>query len=185
MKYGIDIHHRRSIRLKEYDYSQAGLYYITICTQKHLCLFGEIEKGEMILNKYGIIAEKKWLKTSEMRPNIHLDVFVIMPNHMHGIIEITNRRGTMHRALTTTHRAPAVEQFAKPMSNTIPTIIRGYKSSITKQINVLRNQPGVPVWQRNYYEHIIRNEKYHYQISEYIQNNPLKWENDKYYEKNN
>nr|CBX30655.1 hypothetical protein N47_E41670 [uncultured Desulfobacterium sp.] len=86
-----------------------------------------------------------------------------------------DRRGTMHRALT-------VEQFGKPTSNTIPTIIRGYKSSVTKQINILRNKPGVPVWQRDYYEHIIRDEKSYCQISEYIRTNPLKWQTDKYYE---
>jgi REP element-mobilizing transposase RayT len=179
MKYNPDIHHRRSIRVKGYDYSQAGLYFITICTQNRLCLFGEIvddDRGTTIcaLNEYGRIAEKEWIKTSKMRPNIRLDVFVIMPNHMHGIIEIADGRGTMHRA-------PTVEQFGKPTSNTIPTIIRGYKSSVTKQINILRNQPGVPVWQRNYYEHIIRDEKSYYQISEYIQTNPLKWQDDKYY----
>ncbi len=179
MKYNPDIHHRRSIRLKGYDYSQAGLYFITICTQNRLCLFGEIvddDGGTTIcaLNEYGRIAEKEWIKTSKMRPNIRLDVFVIMPNHMHGIIEIADGRGTMHRA-------PTVEQFGKPTSNTIPTIIRGYKSSVTKQINILRNQPGVPVWQRNYYEHIIRDEKSCYQIWEYVQTNPLKWQDDKYY----
>ena len=173
------IHHRRSIRLKGYDYSQAGSYFITICTHNRLCLFGEIiddGRGTKIcaLNEYGRIAEKEWIQTAKMRPNIHLDIFVIMPNHMHGIIEITDCRGTMHRA-------PMVEQFGKPKSNTIPTIIRGYKSFVTKQINILRNQPGVPVWQRNYYEHIIRDEKSYYQISEYIQTNPLKWQDDKYY----
>ena len=181
MNYNPDIHHRRSIRLTEYDYSQAGLYFITICTQNRECIFGEIVddgKGTMIcaLNEYGGIAEKEWIKTSAIRPNIRLDVFVIMPNHIHGIIEINaaDGKGTMHRA-------PTAEQFGKPTSNTIPTIIRGYKSSVTKQINILRNKPGVPVWQRNYYEHIIRNEKSCYQISEYIQTNPLKWQNDKYY----
>jgi len=184
MKYSPDIHHRRSIRLKEYDYSQAGLYFITICTQNRLRLFGEIVddgRGPTIcaLNEYGRIAEKEWIKTSKMRPNIRLDIFVIMPNHMHGIIEINeivDGRGTMHRAPTT------VEQFGKPTSNTIPTIIRGYKASVTKQINILRNQPGVPVWQRNYYEHIIHDEKSFHQISQYIQTNPLKWQDDKYYE---
>ncbi len=104
MKYNPDIHHRRSIRLKGYDYSQAGLYFITICTQNRLCLFGEIvddDRGTTIcaLNENGRIAEKEWIKTSRMRPNIRLDVFVIMPNHMHGIIEIADCRGTMHRAL--------------------------------------------------------------------------------------
>jgi len=186
MKYNPDIHHRRSIRLKGYDYSQAGLYFITICIQDRLCLFGEIKNEEMVLNKYGRIAEKEWIVTPEMRPNIHLDVFVIMPNHMHGIIEIVDCKGTTHRAPTdnrfTTHRAPTVEQFGKPTSNTIPTIIRGYKSAVTKQINILQNQPGVPVWQRNYYEHIVRNEKSYLIISEYIMNNPFTWRDDKYHE---
>jgi putative transposase len=188
MKYSPDIHRRRSIRLKGYDYSQAGLFFITISMKNRLCLFGEIVddgRGTMhrALNKYGRIAEKEWTKTSEIRPNIRLDEFVIMPNHMHGIIEINeiaDGRDTMH-CKGTMHRAPTVEQFGKPTSNTIPTIIRGYKSSVTKQINILRNQPGVPVWQRNYYEHIIRNEKSYYQISEYIQTNPLKWQDDQYY----
>ncbi len=183
MKYNPDIHHRKSIRLQGYDYSQAGLYFITICTQNRLCLFGEIVddvRGTTIcaLNEYGRIAEKEWIKTSKMRPNIRLDVFVIMPNHAHGIIEINeiaDGRGTMHRA-------PTVEQFGKPTSNTIPTIIRGYKSSVTKQINRLREMPGVPVWQRNYYEHIIRDKKTYHKISEYIINNPIHWQDDKYYE---
>ena len=201
MKYDPDIHNRCSIRLKGYDYSQAGLYFITICTQDRLRLFGEITdngNGAMIcaLNKFGRIAETEWIKTSEIRPNIDLDAFVIMPNHIHGIIRINDmddmydcmagmthdRRGTMHRAATMAHHVPTVEQFGKPTSNTIPAIIRGYKSSVTKQINILRNKPGVPVWQRNYYEHIIRDEKSYLQISEYIRTNPLKWPTDKYYE---
>ena len=215
MKYNLDIHHRGSIRLKGYDYSQAGLYFITICTQNRECILGKIIddcRGTMhrALNEYGRIAEREWIKTSEMRHSVHLDVFVIMPNHIHGIIQInkiddcrgTMRRArmpTMYRAPTPTmrcarmptmhptmrkgtmHRAPTAEQFGKPTSNTIPTIIRGYKSSVTKQINILRNKPGVPVWQRNYYEHIIRDEKSYYKILEYIKTNPLKWHDDKYY----
>ena len=102
MKYDPNIHHRRSIRLRGYDYSQEGLYFITLCTQNRLHLFGKIVddgQGTMIcsLNEYGGIAEKEWIKTPEIRPNVRLDIFVIMPNHMHGIIEITHR-GTTHRA---------------------------------------------------------------------------------------
>ena len=83
--------------------------------------------------------------------------------------------------LGTKHRAPTIERFGKPTSNTIPSIIRGFKSTVTKQINNIRNTPGHPVWQRSYYEHIVRNEKSHNQISEYIRYNPEKWLNDKYY----
>ena len=122
----------------------------------------------MILNEFGKITCHEWLQTGEMRKNITLHEFVIMPNHMHGIIEIDGStcRGTMPRAFVhrgvkeegTLQRAPT-EQFGKPTSNTIPTIVRGFKSTVTKQINDIRNTSGQSVWQRSYYEHVIRNEK--------------------------
>ena len=165
-------YHRRSIRLKEYDYSQNGGYFITICTNGGECLFGNIVIGEMQLNKYGIIIRKEWLKTGEMRSNLLIDEFIIMPNHLHGIIMIMdNCRGTLQRA-------PTVEQFGKPVSNSIPTIIRLFKASTTKQINQVRHTSGTSIWQRNYYEHVIRNEEDLKQIREYIVNNPRKWELD-------
>ncbi len=174
MNYTPDLHHRHSIRIAGYDYSQAGFYFVTICTHKGSCIFGEIVNSEMILNEFGKIAEKEWYRTVKLRPNINLGAFVIMPNHIHGIIEIQDRRGT-------TPRAPTRERFGKPTSNTIPTIIRGFKSSVTKQINLLRKLTGVPVWQRNYYEHIIRDEISFQQITEYIRNNPMQWPDDRYY----
>ncbi len=165
-------HHRRSIRLKEYDYSQNGGYFITICTYGWKCIFGNISNGEMKLNKYGIIVRKEWLRASEIRLNLIIDEFVIMPNHLHGIIMIMDDgRGTLQRA-------PPIEQFGKPVSNSIPTIVRLFKSATTKQINQIRQTPGLSVWQRNYYEHIIRNEDDLKQIREYIVNNLLKWELD-------
>ncbi len=178
-KYNPEIHHRRSIRLKGYDYSQPGLYFITICVHNREHLFGEIVGGKMGMNDAGKIAEQEWLKTAEMRENVELLEYVIMPNHMHGIILLNDRRGTT-RCRGTTHRAPTIEQFGKPTSNTIPTIVRGYKSAVTKKINMLRNMPGVPVWQRNYYEHIIRDQKSYYHIAKYIRNNPLKWRDDRF-----
>ncbi len=196
-KYNPEIHHRRSIKIEEYDYSQEGLYFITICTFNHKRLFGSIDNGDMVLTEYGEIVNKEWLQTGEMRNNITLSEFVIMPNHMHGIIEINDsaRRGTMPRDIQTysirehsdavdkgtCQRAPTVERFGKPTSNTIPTIVRGFKSTVTKQINNIRRTPGHAVWQRSYYEHIIRNEKSYNQISEYIMYNPEKWLEDKYY----
>ena len=178
MKCNPDIHHRKSIRLRGYDYSQAGLYFITVCTHSCLRLFGEIIDGEMVLNECGQIAVDEWIKTSVLRPNVKLDEFVIMPNHIHGIINIrndTHGRGVLQYAPTKTPK------FKSP-SQTIGAIIRGYKSSVTKQINMLREMSGVPVWQRNYYEHIIRDEKSYHKISEYIINNPIHWQDDKYYE---
>lgn len=127
----------------------------------------------MNLNECGRIAWEEWHRTSELRANINLDAFVIMPNHIHGIIRI--RRGT-------THRAPTIERFGKPTSNTLSAIIRGYKSSVTKRIKILKNLIDKPVWQRNFYEHIIRDEQSYHEITEYIQNNPVTWKTDRYYE---
>lgn len=172
MKYQTDIRHRRSLRLKGYDYKQAGVYFVSMCTLNRTCFFGDIVNGEMMLNAEGQIVAEEWIKTAEIRNNIELDEWVVMPNHFHGILVINECRGTARRA-------PTVEQFGKPVSNSIPTIIRSFKSAVTKRINELRNSPGAKIWQRNYYEHIIRNEDELNRIREYITNNPLKWEFDK------
>ena len=185
MAYNPHIHHRRSIRLKGYDYSQAGAYFITLCTQNREHLFGEIIAGEIKLNPFGQIAYEEWLKTPQLRPQVALDVFVIMPNHMHGILLITpaTSTGVSHTPLYTSPISDkdVCDMPLRSPSNTIGAIVRGYKSAVTKQINMLR--PGCSIWQRNYYEHIIRNEQAYHNISEYIINNPLKWEADMFYNK--
>ncbi len=182
MRYNPEKHHRRSIRLPGFDYTQDGSYFITICTIDHICIFGNILNGKMVLNDFGKIVKTEWLKTAEMRNNIEIDEFVVMPNHVHGILNIVSRRGTMHRAPTGTHRAPTTpkfESFGKPVPGSIPTIVRGFKSTVTKQINEIQNAPGTPVWQRNYYEHVIRNETALNRIRNYIIRNPSKWQMDK------
>ena len=172
-------HHRRSIRLRNYDYSQPGAYFITICAYNRECMLGNVINGKMHFNEYSKIVETEWLKTAQMRHNIELDVHIIMPNHLHGILFIVDicGRGTMHRAPT--NRNPKHESFGKPVSGSIPIIIRGFKSTVTKQINEMRHTPGAPVWQRNYYEHVIRNENELNRIREYIINNSLRWEYDR------
>lgn len=224
MKYNPQKHHRRSIRLKGYDYSQAGAYFITICTKDRQCLFGDIINGEMILNEMGKIAYDEWLKTPELRPNVSLDVFAIMPNHMHGIIVINDDntgRGELHSPnndIINESDPPNIElnrpnhivhdrqhrgefdspndiiyggEFDSPLpgaqsstpfrspSNNIGAIVRGYKSSVTKQINLLNY--GGSVWQRNYHEHIIRNERSYQRIYDYIIDNPKNWIDDRFY----
>ncbi|WP_036199620.1 transposase [Meiothermus ruber] len=175
MKYNPDKHHRRSVRLKGYDYTQAGAYFITICAQNRECLFGDVVDGEMRLNEIGLIVRDEWLKTAILRPSVVLDEYVVMPNHIHGVIIITDDcRGTLH-GRGTLQRAPTIEQFGKPTSNSIPTIVRLFKSATTKRINEHRGTPGMPVWQRNYYEHIIRNDASLNRIRQYIVNNPIKW----------
>jgi putative transposase len=163
-----DIHHRRSIRLKDYDYSQAGAYFVTIRTWQGECLFGDIDQGVLSLNELGQLTLDEWKRTPALRPQVSLDESVIMPNHFHGIIVVT---GDMVGAYCNTPlRSP---------SQTIGSIVRGFKAATTKQINIIRTNPGCPVWQRNYYERVIRNESELERAREYIANNPLKWTLDK------
>ncbi len=130
-------HHRRSIRLQGYDYSQAGMYFITVCVEGRECLFGEVVQGQMIVNQVGQIVEEEWLKTPVLRPYVVLDEFIVMPNHFHAILLIvTAGRGTARRA-------PTTERFGSPVSGSLPTPIRSFKSAATKRINNLRVTPGV------------------------------------------
>ena len=168
-------YHRRSIRLPEYDYTQAGAYYVTICTLDRMCLFGDVVNGEMALNEYGRIARDEWIRAGELRPNVKTDAFVVMPNHIHGIVVIGDndyRRGTMHRAPTKT------ERFGKPVAGSLPTIVRCYTAAVTRHINRLRNTPGAKLWQRNYWEHVIRNGREMEHIRRYIIENPMRWKDD-------
>jgi len=309
MNYNQNIHHRRSIRLKGYDYSQAGAYFITICCQeKEVSTFGEIVDGKMILNAYGTIAYNEWGNTPNVRNNVELDVFVIMPNHIHGIIILNdnprrkelhsqnNGRGELHSPNLTDEFENLKGDFESPRrfstgfkspKGTVGSIVRGFKSSVTKQINtynrtiesistnacrgelhspsenmVLQNKcrdesisknkcrdesistntcrgelhspsdntvsqnigrgelhspnsgnkndecnsqnlkgecnstnlnrecnsgnkkgecnSPLRIWQRDYYEHIIRNDKSYQRISDYIINNPENWTDDKF-----
>ena len=168
-------HHRRSIRLKEYDYSEPNWYYVTICSYDKKNIFGKIQRSKMILNKFGKIVEEEWLKIKEIRKNIDLDYYVIMPNHFHGII-IIESRDTACCVPTDEYRT-----FRKMQPGSLGAIIRSFKSAVTKRINEIRNNPGSPVWQRNYYEHILRNEMDLYFTRRYIELNPFKWELDEYY----
>ncbi|MEW6526127.1 MAG: transposase [Spirochaetota bacterium] len=175
MKDNRKIHNRRSIRLKGYDYSQIGAYFVTICTHNREFLFGNISDGKMILNDYGKIVEQCWYDLPNHYNNIELHEFVVMPNHFHGIISIVTTDNTPVGAI---HESPLQLQRRKML---LPKIIGRLKMNTAKQINIIRNTPGIPVWQRNYYEHIIRDDESFYRISKYIINNPINWEKDDYY----
>ena len=181
MKYNPDKHHRRSLKLKNYNYSQAGYYFVTICCYQRQCLFGEIIDGVMQLNQYGLIIEKEWLRSSLVRQEIELDKYVVMPNHFHGIV-IINSVGANGRSPLPQPSNQSIIPSMKPKS--LSSLMSGFKSSVTKNINLIRNTPGTPIWQRNYYEHIIRNETALNKIREYIINNPLSWENDQLHPNN-
>jgi REP element-mobilizing transposase RayT len=178
MKYNPEIHHRRSIRLKGYDYTQPGAYFVTFCAYQRIHLFGEVVDGNVILNDRGKIARDEWFKTAELRPYVKLyeDEFVIMPNHGHGIIWIEDDIVGARR-----RRAPTetIEKFGKPVKGSIPTIVRAYKSAVTYTVDKLENQRGAVLWQKNYYEHIIRNERELHNIARYIINNPRNWQLDR------
>jgi len=165
-KYDPRKHHRRSIRLQDYNYASAGCYFVTICVRGGLCLLGQINEGNMILNEYGRIALESWLWLAERYDYISLDEYTILPNHLHGIVVYHDTGPGGSRTAPT---------GCKPLGN----LLGAFKTVSTKKINNLRVTPGEPFWQRNYWEHIIRNEQSLAAIRNYIANNPLNWGQDK------
>jgi len=171
MKFDPKIHHRCSIRLNGYDYTQAGAYFVTVVTQARESLFGEVAGGEMRLNRYGEIVLKWWDAIPEHFPNVETDAFVIMPNHVHGIIMIgDDRRGT-----GTVPQGGEIPPLRKP---TLGQIVAYFKYQSTKEINAMKGGPVTRLWQRNYYEHIIRNQQDLELTWLYVESNPAQWETD-------
>ena len=166
-----DIHHRRSIRLRGYDYSQAGAYFITLCAQNRECLFGYVLGDAIRLNDAGRFVKNVWDALPDHYAGVTLDAFVVMPNHVHGIILLHD--------VGAQFIAPNNDQGAINRAPTVGEIIRAFKARCTHGINQLRSVRGVSTWQRNYYEHIIRNEPSLQEIRKYISNNPAQWANDR------
>ena len=137
--------HRRSIKLTEYDYSQSNAFFVTICAANRALIFGKVVDGAVIHSEAGEIVTEEWQKTEELRTYLKLDLFVVMPNHFHGILLIEGQKGG------TARRAPTKQRFGQPEPDSLPTIIGAFKSAVTKRINILRHAPGAVVWQRNYY----------------------------------
>ena len=179
---------RQSTRLKTYDYSLEGSYFITIVTQDRLHLFGKIENSQMILNTVGKIVEQEWKNSIQLRSNISLGEFIIMPDHMHMILTIDHQISNDKESKEWEHSNP------KSPSQTIGAIIRGFKGACTKKINLFYNSTGElqftptdelqfaptefyknKIWQRNYYDHIIRNQADYNRIEQYIIDNPQNW----------
>jgi REP element-mobilizing transposase RayT len=160
VSYDPDRHHRRSIRLRGYDYAQAGAYFLTLCTQGRAKLFGRVAGGAVDLTDIGRIVAEEWERTPTIRPNVELDAFVVMPDHMHGIIVIAWRDAAAPAPDPAVLRSPA---------HSIGAIVRGFKGAVVRRV-------GAPIWQRNYYEHIIRSEAALERIRRYIEANPARWE---------
>jgi len=170
---------RHSLRLKEYDYSQEGAYFVTICTHNKALL---CEK-----KKIRVIAEQCWIEIPNHFPNVQLDEWIIMPNHMHGILIITDKckDATYFTTSISNVRRGEVTSPTKKGAETAPLqkhtlgqVIAYFKYQTTKSINQIRQTPGTSIWQRNYYEHVIRNEADLNEIRQYILDNPVKWDMD-------
>jgi REP element-mobilizing transposase RayT len=162
-------HRRKNIRLAGYDYKQSGAYFVTIVTQNRECLFGEIVDGGMRLNEAGKVVAGSWAALPNHYANTGLDEFVVMPNHIHGIITLQDCVGAGLKP------APTMRGKRHGLSE----IVRALKTFSARNINALRQTPGLAVWQRNYHEHVIRNEKSLERIRQYIQDNPLRWAFDR------
>ncbi|AFM13144.1 transposase [Turneriella parva] len=194
---------RKSIRLKGYDYSQPGHYFITICTHQRAHLFGGVRGGKMVLNAMGSVADACWQAIPNHYPHVRLDEFVIMPNHVHGVVVIdgddavpqTNAVGAKTDVVGAKTDVVGAQtdvvgaqnfvplrvsgksaQFGKIISRSISTIVRGFKTGVTKWAR--NNTDQHIIWQRNYYEHIVRDADALHRIRQYIRNNPSQWIND-------
>jgi putative transposase len=177
MSYHPEIHHRRSVRLRSFDYSRAGGYFITICAFQRECIFGEVAEATVRLNEMGEIVREEWLKSGEIRAEIYLDEFVVMPNHFHAIV-LFGPEGPhgIRPPLAKLSIQDANSPLRKPKS--LGALVGGFKSAVTRRISELTGNSGSAIWQRNYHEHVIRNEKDLSSIRQYIIDNPIKWEFD-------
>ncbi len=177
MKYNPEIHDRRSMRLRGYDYSQEGAYFITICCRAQKCFFGEIKNEEMLPNEIGKIAHENLREIPIHFPHVEMGSFVVMPNHVHCILIL----GAHHDDDEESRQevaVPKTNRFGKPISGSVSVIINHYKSSVKKWCN--RNGRQFFSWQSRFHDHIIRSEQTYDIISEYILNNPLNWNSDKF-----
>jgi REP element-mobilizing transposase RayT len=165
---------RKLLRLKEFDYSSEGAYFVTIATHQRQHLFGRISGAEFVASAFGNIAQEKWSQIPAHFPHVSLDAFIVMPNHVHGIIVIEQS----HLAVGAQHAAPLRRDRPSVKPGSLGAIVRSYKSAVTRAINKGRATPGPTVWQRNYYEHIIRDYPDLEQIRHYILNNALTWDKD-------
>ena len=202
MKYDPDKHHRRSIRLKDYDYSRCGAYYVTICVQERLCLFGDVVNGKMIMSDAGEMIHRTWSQLPEKYPVVRTDAFVVMPNHVHGIV--------LNDVDSSVGAAPCGRPLSRPNQNencrvteiesrdegqpqgvaptddrriSLSDIVHRFKSFTTNRYakgvkeSGWHSFPG-RLWQRNYFERVIRNEDEMNRIRDYIDGNPQNWETD-------
>ena len=192
MPYREEQKRRRSIRLPDYDYAQTGAYFVTICTYDRLCLLGEILGCEMALTRAGQVVLECWNDLANHYSHVETDEFIVMPNHVHGIIVLTDQQRKNPipdnvgagfnpdnvRAGFNPDNVGAGLKPAPTRRHPLSEIVRAFKTSSSRRINEHRGSPGVPVWQRNYYERVIRNEQELDSVRQYIVDNPAEWAED-------
>lgn len=187
MTYDPARHHRRSTRLPGYDYTQAKAYFVTIVTRQRESLFGEVDGDQVKLNPVGQMIQREWKRLEKRFPGVELDHFTIMPNHVHGIIVFrdhdTGSRGAAASAIDPGSEVLPLHPYNTPTNNVIPgslgAIVRAFKSSTAYRYNRMRVSSGLPLWQRNYYDRVIRSEAEWDRIRRYIQGNPAQWADDR------
>jgi len=179
MTFNPDIHNRHSIRLKNFDYAQAGAYFVTVCAQNRECLFGNIQDNVMVLNDAGRMIETWWLELAIKYPALETDAYIIMPNHFHGIVAVVG--AALFGRPNPDHSQPVIQP--RTAAPALSDIVNWFKTMTTNDYirgvkhHQWRSFPG-KLWQRNYYEHVIRNEDDLNKIREYIANNPSGWADD-------
>jgi REP element-mobilizing transposase RayT len=190
-KYDPQKHNRRSIRLRGYDYTLAGAYFVTICVENGRCLLGHINNDEMVLNQFGRSVNEEWQNTIRRRDHVELDEYVVMPNHFHAIVWLTNaselrathasplQTASSLASLTTQPDSSSPTRPKGPRPESLSVVIGSFKSAATRRINKIAGTAGTRFWQRNYYEHIVRNDRAVQAIRDYIICNPVNWDKDR------
>ena len=163
--------HRRSIRLTGRDYSWPGTYFVTICAAERKCLLGRIEKGEMQENMLGRLVRTHWMEIPSDFPSVELDAFVVMPNHVHGMIHL-------HRRVAANEEQCTFAEFGKPQTGSIGWLVRSFKARVTREARQALQRPSLTVWQRNYFERVVRSGKEYEDVYRHICNNPRNWDHD-------
>lgn len=165
---------RQSIRLPAYDYAGGGTFFVTLCCHNRIELFGCVDQGAMRMNEYGWIVWEEWEQSAAIRSGLELIAHVVMPNHFHGLVALPPA-AAVHRD----HQQGARSAPLQRQAGSLGSFIAGFKAACTRQINDIRGCATPPVWQRGYWEHVVRNERATERIYDYIETNPLRWSSDR------
>ena len=181
MQFDPERHRRRSTRLPTYDYASGGPYFLTICTFGRERIFGEVVEDAVVLTPCGEIAQKEWERSAELRPGLVLDMYVVMPNHLHCVVALLEWGVAGEGGPVGAYSCAPVHSDLRRPPRSLSSFVAQFKATTTRRINAHRGTTGSRVWQRNDYEHIVRDDEDLSRIRDYIANNPQRWSEDEYY----